>query len=75
MNGASLIWNNNPGFEFNSDTEDNDFIILKLNTPIDLNKPDVQAACLPPSSNYLQGSSTEDKCYTSGWGALSWGKF
>ena len=31
---------------------------------------DVQAACLPSSASYLPANSTEDKCFTSGWGSL-----
>jgi len=67
--GAQLIWNTYPGFEYND--YDNDFVILKLNKPLELND-NVQPACLPPS-NYLQENSTESICFTSGWGLLKEG--
>merc|ERR1711962_890049 len=63
-NISELIWNTNPGFEFN--ITDNDLIILKLSSPLELNE-DVQPACLPETSNFLQGDATESKCFTSGW--------
>ena len=65
--------NNNPGFQFNSTTFDNDFVILKLDSPLVFNA-DVQPACLPPSASYLDTSSTEERCFTSGWGTLSPGE-
>ena len=52
---------------------DNDVVILKLGMPLDLND-DVKPACLPSSSDYLDLTSTEDRCFTSGWGALEEGK-
>ena len=51
---------------------DNDFVILKLGSPLVFNG-DVKPACLP-NANYLGTSSTEDRCFTSGWGALSSGE-
>ena len=48
----------------------NDWSILKLSAPLELNA-DVFPACLPSSSDYLSTSSTEDRCFTSGWGTLS----
>merc|ERR1711881_376343 len=71
-NIAQVIYNNNPGFQYNSGTLNNDFVILKLDSPLTLND-DVQAACLPSSSAYLGVSSTEERCFTSGWGTLSSG--
>ena len=50
---------------------DNDFVIVKLNEPLELNE-NVQPACLPPS-NYLPEDSTENTCYTSGWGNTEYG--
>merc|ERR1712051_486309 len=71
-NIAQVIYNNNPGFQYNSGTLNNDFVILKLSSPLTLND-DVKPACLPSSSEYLGVSSTEDRCFTSGWGTLSSG--
>ena len=68
-----IIWNNNPGFQYNSGTYDNDFVILKLGSPLEFNA-DVQPACLPSSASYLDTSSTEERCFTSGWGTLSSGE-
>jgi len=39
---------------------------------LDLND-DVYPACLPSSASYLSTSSTEERCFTSGWGTLSSG--
>ena len=33
----------------------------------------VQAACLPSSASYMPANSTEERCFTSGWGSLSKG--
>ena len=65
-----MISNND--LPYNSQTLDNDWIIAKLESPLEMNS-DVQAACLPSSSEYLSLSSTEDRCFTSGWGSLSSG--
>ena len=67
------ILNTDFGFEFNEKTLDNDFIILKLGSPLIFNK-DVRPACLPSSKDYLSLDSTEDRCFTSGWGTLKYGK-
>ena len=48
---------------------ENDFVILKLEYPLELNN-DVQAACLPDSDDYLVNTE-EEQCFTSGWGELS----
>merc|ERR1719483_2014458 len=69
-NIASLVWNTNSGFTYNPSTLDNDFVILKLDSPLELNE-DVKPACLPSSAGYLDVSSSEDRCFTSGWGTLS----
>jgi len=71
-NIAQVIYNNNAGFQYNSGTLENDFVILKLDSPLTLNA-DVQPACLPSSASYLGVSSTEERCFTSGWGTLSSG--
>ena len=67
------IWNTDNGFQYNDQTLDNDFIILKLGSPLIFNE-DVQPACLPSSKDYLGSDSTEDRCFTSGWGTLEFGK-
>ena len=72
-NIAQLIWNTNPGFEYQSQTFDNDFVILKLDGALEFNN-DIRPACLPSSTNYLDMNSTEDECFTSGWGTLQVGK-
>ena len=68
-----MIWNTSKGFEYDDTTHDNDFIILKLGSPLIFNE-DVQPACLPSSKDYLGSDSTEDRCFTSGWGTLEYGK-
>ena len=56
-------------------TYENDWVILKLSSPLELNV-DVFPACLPSSKNYMNNllnsmSNSEDgKCFTSGWGTL-----
>ena len=67
------ILNTDLGFEFNEKTLDNDFIILKLGSPLIFNK-DVRPACLPSSKDFLGLNSKEDRCFTSGWGTLESGK-
>ena len=61
----------NPDLPYNSQTIDNDWLIVKLDSPLELND-DVQPACLP-SADYLPANTTEAKCFTSGWGTLSSG--
>ena len=70
---AEIIFNTDPGFEYMlQNIYDNDFVILKLDIPLDFDK-DVKAACLPSSKGYLDLTSTEkeEQCYTSGWGDLT----
>ena len=67
------ISNKDIGFEYDDLTKDNDFVILKLGSPLILNQ-DVKPACLPASKSYLGIDVTEDKCFTSGWGNLEYGK-
>ena len=66
---AGIIWNNDIGFEYEKHSHDNDYIILKLGSPLQFNK-DVQPACLPSSSSFLGLNSTKTSCFTSGWGKL-----
>ena len=73
-NITEIIWNNDDGFEFNSQTFENDFVVLKLENPLELNE-NVQPACLPPTTDFLDVNSTEDQCFTSGWGTLESGKY
>ena len=63
----------NPYLPFNCQTYDYDWIILKLNCPLEMGT-NVQPACLP-SSNFLPITSTIDRCFVSGWGDLSSGMF
>ena len=72
-NIAQLIWNTNPGFGYNSQTFDNDFVILKLDGALEFND-NIRPACLPSSTDYLDMISTEDECFTSGWGTLQFGE-
>ena len=59
--------------KFIEGTFENDFVILKLSSPLQFNI-NVQPACLPTSKNFLSLDSTEDMCFTSGWGRLQHGK-
>ena len=63
------IWNNN--LVYDSNTQDNDIIILKLSKALKLNNK-VQAACLP-SSSWKPENDSNNKCFVSGWGALKQG--
>ena len=63
----------NPDLPFNAETLDNDWEILKLTSKLELNS-DVFPACLPSSSDYLSPASSEEDCFTSGWGTLMSGK-
>ena len=54
-------------------THDNDYIILKLGSPLQFNE-NVQPACLPSSSSYLGLDSTKTMCFTSGWGKTDYSK-
>ena len=67
---ASIIWNNTIGFVYEKHTHDNDYIILKLGSPLQFNE-NVQPACLPSSSSFLGLDSIKTSCFTSGWGKLS----
>ena len=58
---------------YNSQTVNNDWVIVKLDSSLELND-DVQPACLP-SVNYLSTTETDARCFTSGWGTLSSGNY
>ena len=68
-----MILNTSKGFKYDDMTKDNDFIILKLGSPLIFNE-DIQPACLPLSKDYLGLDSTKDRCFTSGWGTLESGE-
>ena len=70
---AEVIWNTNEGFEFNGTMFDNDFVIVKLGSPLQFDD-NVQPACLPSSKKYLDSDTTEERCFTSGWGKLQFGE-
>jgi hypothetical protein len=70
---AQIVWNVEEGMKFIRSTFENDFVILKLGSPLKFNI-NVQPACLPTSSNFLSLDDTEDMCFTSGWGRLQHGK-
>jgi len=72
VNIAQIIWNTESGFEYNPQTLDNDFVILKLESALTFDE-NVQPACLPSSSDYLDVNSAEEQCFTSGWGTLTQG--
>ena len=61
----------NADLPYNDITSDNDWVILKLSSPLELNNK-VFPACLP-EADYLDISSTEEACFTSGWGTLASG--
>merc|ERR1712001_433093 len=61
----------NPDLPYNSQSINNDWVIVKLDSPLELND-DIQPACLP-SADYLPATATEVRCFTSGWGTLSSG--
>ena len=66
---AGIIRNNDTGFKYDKDSYDNDYIILKLGSPLQFNE-NVQPACLPSSSSFLGLDSIKTSCFTSGWGKL-----
>ena len=70
---ASIILNNDIGFVYEKHTHDNDYIILKLGSPLQFNE-NVQPACLPSSSSFLGLESIKTSCVTSGWGKLDFSK-
>ena len=70
---AQIVWNVEEGMKFIRSTFENDFVILKLGSPLKFNI-NVQPACLPTSNNFLGLDDTEEMCFTSGWGRLQHGK-
>ena len=66
---ADIIRNTTKGFKYEKHSHDNDYIILKLGSPLQFNE-NVQPACLPSSSSFLGLNSTKTLCFTSGWGKL-----
>ena len=65
--------NTDVGFQFDDSFFDNDFVILKLGSPLQFDD-NVQPACLPSSPKYLDFETTEERCFTSGWGKLQYSK-
>ena len=65
--------NTDAGFQFDDSFFDNDFVILKLGSPLQFDV-NVQPACLPSSPNYLDFDTSEERCFTSGWGKLHYGE-
>ena len=61
------VWNQD--LEFNAETRNNDWIILKLDTPLDFND-EVQPVCLP-SPNWAPNTDSFNHCFVSGWGNSS----
>ena len=70
---AGIVFNNETGFVYEKHNFDNDYIILKLGSPLQFNE-NVQPACLPSSPSFLSLDSTKTLCFTSGWGKLDVGK-
>ncbi len=67
VNVANGIWNTDAVYD--SDTYDNDIVILKLSTALTLGD-DVQAACLPDAD---YSPSEGQVCIVSGWGTMEYG--
>ena len=65
--------NTDAGFQFDDSFLDNDFVILKLGSPLQFDD-NVQPACLPSSPKYLDFETSEERCFTSGWGKLQYSK-
>ena len=65
-----FIWNNEE--EYNSETKENDIIILKLNKPLLLDENRVQPACLPTDLWPIRNKDNfTNECFVSGWGRTS----
>ena len=60
------VWNQD--LEYNEETKNNNWIILKLDIPLDFND-NVQPACLP-SPNWFPDRDSSSRCFVSGWGEL-----
>ena len=74
-NIAELIWDSNHVYTHGFNGEPvNDWIILKLSSPLTINS-DVQPACLPESNWAPENDSyLKHRCFTSGYGDTSSGK-
>ena len=72
MIGIGQIISNDelPFIDFGNGAFNNDWIILKLESPLTLDE-NVQPACLPSDSTFLPLIASKQQCWTSGWGALS----
>ena len=72
MIGIGQIISNDelPFIDFGNGAFNNDWIILKLESPLTLDE-NVQPACLPSDSTFLPLTASKQQCWTSGWGALS----
>ena len=64
---AQNIWHENLIYDPTKFT--NDWIILKLDIPLDFNE-DVYSACLPLSSDWSPEIDPNNRCFVSGWGHL-----
>ena len=62
------IWNQD--LVYNASSFSNDWIILKLESPLDFNE-DVQPACLP-TPNWFPELDASSRCIVSGWGLLEY---
>ena len=65
---AQNIWNQDQVFD--PDEGNNDWIILKLDSPLNFNE-DVQPACLP-TPNWFPELDASSRCIVSGWGLLEY---
>ena len=69
-----FIWNNEE--EYNSETKENDIIILKLKKPLSLDGRRVKPACLPSESWPIRNKDNfTNECFVSGWGRTKLCKF
>ena len=66
---AQNIWHENLIYDPTKFT--NDWIILKLDIPLDFNE-DVYSACLPSSSDWSPEIDPNNRCFVSGWGHLEY---
>ena len=73
-NIGQLIWDNNNVYAPGPGGEPlNDWVIMKLSSPLILNV-DVQPACLPVNNWAPENDNNlKQKCFTSGWGTTSSG--
>ena len=67
---AQNIWNQDLVYN-QGGMENNDWIILKLDSPLEFND-DVQPTCLPLSSNWYPENDPNNRCFVSGWGTLEY---